>query len=185
MMRRAPWMLVIFRLLAAPALIALGLTAPQAGVIAAVLLSLGVLSDIFDGVIARRLQVVTPNLRRWDGRADVIFWLGAVVALGLMHPELIRLTAPLVLTLVILEVLNHVVSFARFRREASPHHWLSKLFCLFLWALFVQLFITGAAGALLWITFGLGVLSQVEAFAITLRLKAWRCDVPSVFRMKA
>nr|WP_314434928.1 CDP-alcohol phosphatidyltransferase family protein [uncultured Brevundimonas sp.] len=178
-------MLVIFRLLAAPALVALGLMAPQADVMAAALLSLAVLSDIFDGVIARRLQVVTPNLRRWDGRADVIFWLGAVVALGLMHPHLIRLTAPLVLTLVILEVFNHAVSFARFRREASPHHWLSKLFCLSLWALFVQLFIIGAAGPLLWLTFGLGVLSQVEAFAITLCLKTWRCDVASVFRMKA
>ncbi len=181
MLNLLPWVLVIFRLLCAPALVSLSLIAPQAGGAAAILLSLAVLSDIFDGVIARRLKVVTPTLRRWDGRADVIFWLGAALALWLMHPGLAAVVGPLILVLVILEIANHAVSFARFRREASPHHWLSKLFCLFLWALFVQLFVTGQTNWLLWFTFGLGVVSQIEAFAITMRLKTWRCDVPSVF----
>lgn len=98
-----------------------------------------------------------------------------------MHPGLAAVVGPLILVLVILEAANHAVSFTRFRREASPHHWLSKLFCLFLWALFVQLFVTGQTSWLLWFTFGLGLLSQIEAFAITMRLKTWRCDVPSVF----
>jgi len=183
MLKRLPWALVVFRLLSAPALVGLSLIAPQAGGAAAVLLSLAVLSDIFDGVVARRLKVVTPTLRRWDGRADVIFWLGAALALWLMHPALAAVVGPFVLALLTLEALNHAVSLARFRREASPHHWLSKLFCLCLWALFVQLFVSGQSGGLLWLTFGLGVLSQIEAFAITMRLKTWRCDVPSVFAL--
>ena len=87
-MRRAPWILVIFRLLAAPGLIALALSGLSSGVAAALLLSLAVLSDIFDGVIARRMKVVTPALRTWDSRADVVFWLGATAALLLMHPAL-------------------------------------------------------------------------------------------------
>jgi len=183
MLNRLPWALVVFRLLCAPALVGLAIIAPQAGGTAAILLSLAVLSDIFDGVIARRLKVVTPTLRRWDGRADVIFWLSAALALWLMHPALAALVGPLVLILLVLEIANHAVSFARFRREASPHHWLSKMFCLCLWALFVQLFVSGQASWLLWLTFGLGVLSQIEAFAITMRLKTWRCDVPSVFAL--
>ena len=88
-MRRAPWILVIFRLLAAPGLIALALSGLSSGVAAALLLSLAVLSDIFDGVIARRMKVVTPALRTWDSRADVVFWLGATAALLLMHPALL------------------------------------------------------------------------------------------------
>lgn len=183
MLNRLPWVLVVFRLLCAPALVGLSLMAPTAGGAAAALLSLGVLSDIFDGVIARRLRVVTPTLRRWDGRADVVFWLGASLALWLMYPAMTVVLAPLALVLLVMEASNHAVSFARFRREASPHHWLSKLFCLFLWALFVQLFVTGQTSWLLWLTFGLGALSQVEAFAITMRLKAWRCDVASVFAL--
>ena len=48
-----------------------------------------------------------------------------------------------------------------------------------------QLFVAGQTGALLWIVFGLGVASQLEALAITLRLKAWRSDVPTVFALKS
>lgn len=183
-MRRLPWALVIFRLVATPVLVLLGLMGPAQGPAAAALLSLAVLSDIFDGVIARRMKVATPALRTWDSRADVIFWLGATAALLLMHPSLLAPLASPALVLASLEAANHVFSFVKFRREASPHHWLSKLFCLALWALFAQLFLTGRADWLLWATFGLGVISQIEAFAITLRLKAWRCDVPTVLRLK-
>ena len=184
-MRRAPWILVIFRLLAAPGLIALALSGLSSGVAAALLLSLAVLSDILDGVIARRMKVVTPALRTWDSRADVVFWLGATAALLLMHPALLPSLSTPALALAGPEVVNHALSFARFRREASPHHWLSKIFCLGLWLLFTQLFVAGQAGALLWIVFGLGVASQLEALAITLRLKAWRSDVPTVFALKS
>ena len=83
-----------------------------------------------------------------------------------------------------LEIGNHAVSFAKFRREASPHHYLSKAFGLGLWLLFAMAFTTGAPGVVLWCVFALGVASQLEAFAITLRLKAWRCDVPSVITLR-
>lgn len=184
-MRRAPWILVIFRLLAAPGLIALALSGLSSGIAAALLLSLAVLSDIFDGVIARRMKVVTPALRTWDSRADVVFWLGATAALLLMHPALLPSLSTPALTLAGLEAANQALSFARFRREASPHHWLSKIFCLGLWALFAQMFVVGQVDVLLWIVFGLGVASQLEAFAITLRLKVWRCDVPTVLTLRS
>jgi CDP-diacylglycerol--glycerol-3-phosphate 3-phosphatidyltransferase len=45
--------------------------------------------------------------------------------------------------------------------------------------------VTGQPTALLWAAFGLGVISQIEAAAITLRLKTWRCDVPSVFSLNS
>jgi len=181
-----PWLLVGFRLSAGPVLIGLSLVwGAEAGAICAAVLSLGVLSDIFDGIIARRLKVVTPGLRQWDSRADVIFWVCGTVALHGMHPGLISRTWWMIAALVVLEAVNHGFSFWKFRREASPHHWLSKLFGLGLWALFAQLFLTGQPGWLLTGVFVLGVVSQVEAFAITARLKAWRCDVPSVFTLGA
>ncbi|MBB1178203.1 CDP-alcohol phosphatidyltransferase family protein [Pseudomonas sp. FW305-3-2-15-E-TSA4] len=182
-MRRLPWALVIFRLVAAPALLGLALIGPSAAITAAILLSLAVLSDILDGVIARRLDCVTPNLRLWDSRADVVFWLGAAIALILMHPSLGPTLMPPALTLLALEAANQALSIVKFRREAAPHHWLSKFFCLALWVLFAQLFVTGQPTALLWAALGLGVVSQLEAAAITLRLKTWRCDVPSVFSL--
>ena len=182
-MRRIPWLLIIFRLAAGPGILLLamaGQTLSCAG-----LLILGVLSDIFDGVIARRLGVATVALRTWDSRADVLFWVSTFIAVAVARPTLIPLLWPLALTIALLEVGNHLVSLARFRREASPHHYLSKLFGLGLCVLCAQAFLSGDIQITAWAVFVIGVLSQIEALAITLRLKSWRCDVPSVLTLKA
>ncbi len=182
MLQRLPWLLVLFRVAAGPAMITLAFG--DQGAACAVVLSLGVLSDIFDGIIARRLGVATPALRTADSRADVAFWLSAVLAVAILRPELIPSLWPAAATIAALEIGNHAVSFAKFRREASPHHYLSKAFGLGLWLLFAIAFATGRPGIVLWCVLAIGVASQLEAFAITLRLKAWRCDVPSVISLR-
>ncbi len=182
MLTRLPWFLVLSRIVAGPAMIALA--AAGQGAACAVVLSLGVLSDIFDGIIARRLGVATPALRTWDSRADVLFWASAVVAVVILRPELVPALWPAAALIAALEIANHAFSFAKFRREASPHHVLSKAFGLGLWLLFGLAFATGRPGVVLWLVLGLGVASQLEAFAITLRLREWRCDVPSVFSLR-
>ncbi|MBW8302525.1 MAG: CDP-alcohol phosphatidyltransferase family protein [Brevundimonas sp.] len=182
MLARLPWFLVLFRIAAGPAMIALaGL---GQGPACAVVLSLGVLSDIFDGIIARRLGVATPTLRTWDSRADVLFWASAVLAVVVLRPGLIPALWPAAALIAALEIANHAISFAKFRREASPHHNLSKAFGLGLWLLCGRASATGRPGAVLWFVLGLGVASQLEAFAITLRLREWRCDVPSVLSLR-
>lgn len=182
LLNRLPWLLVLFRIAAGPAMIALAFS--RQGAACAVILSLGVLSDIFDGIIARRLGVATPALRTWDSRADVAFWLSAVVAVAVLRPELGPSFWPAAAIIAALEIGNHAVSFAKFRREASPHHYLSKAFGLGLWLLLGLAFVTGRPGVVLPCVLALGVASQLEAFAITLRLKAWRCDVPTVLCLR-
>ena len=182
MLNRLPWLLVLFRIASGPAMI--GLAFAGQGAACAVLLSLGVLSDIFDGIIARRLGVATTALRTWDSRADVAFWLSAVIAVAVLRPGMLPALWPGAAVIAALEIGNHAFSFAKFRREASPHHYLSKVFGLGLWLLFAMAFATGRPGAVLWCVLALGVASQIEAFAITLRLKTWRCDVPSVITLR-
>lgn len=178
MARSLPHLLIAFRCLAAFAMpLAAGLHPPGAALICAVLLGLGVLSDIFDGVIARRLGVVTPALRKFDSRCDVIFWIGAVVAVLLLHSRLIAPVLSAAALLAVMEAVTHAVSFRRFGKEASPHHLLSKLLGLALWALFTRMMLTGQAGWPLKSALALGVLSQLEALAITLALSEWRADV--------
>lgn len=176
-----PSLLIWFRLACAPALLAaVALRREDAGVICTVLLSLGVLSDIFDGVIARRLGVVTDGLRTFDSRVDLVFWLAVTAALLMLHPQLLAATLPMIAGLGAMEATTHLVSFVRFRREASPHHLLSKLFGLALWALLARMLLTGAGGWLQTPVFLLGVASQAEALAIMLLLPAWRPDVAGV-----
>jgi len=65
----------------APLMVALALAdaswAPKAIVAA---MTIGLLSDIFDGIIARRLGVATPSLRRLDSQTDAAFWLAVLAS---------------------------------------------------------------------------------------------------------
>ena len=182
MVYRLPWILVLFRLGTGPVMLGLAIISHPR--ICALILALGVLSDILDGIIARRLGVATPALRVWDSRADVAFWLSAFVAVAVAYPGLVIVLLPIAAVIAALEIGNHLVSFARFKREASPRHYLSKLFGLGLWAVCTQAFLTGGVMPTLWIVAAIGILSQIEAFAITMRLQTWRCDVPTVFSLK-
>ena len=182
MIRSIPWLLVGFRVVAGPLILALAFAGQ--GVACALLLSAGVLSDIFDGIVARRIGVSTPRLRTWDSRADVMFWLFSLFGLILLRPSLAADLGLAALLIGALEVGNHLFSYLKFRREASPHHYLSKAFGLGLWLLFGLGFAVGEVGVVLFAVLALGVVSQIEAFAITWRLKAWRCDVPSVFGLR-
>ncbi|MEJ2817880.1 CDP-alcohol phosphatidyltransferase family protein [Caulobacter sp. CCG-8] len=177
-LRAIPYGLIVLRVMAGLAILvlalAVGLPARWA---CAVLLAVGVLSDIFDGVIARRLDCVTDRLRTFDSRADVVFWLCATAAVLVLHPGLVATLWPPVAVLAVMELTGHAISFARFRKEASPHHLLSKLFGLALWGLLTQLLVAGTGGWVLPAAFAVGVASQLEAWAIMLILPAWRCDV--------
>ncbi len=180
-MRLVPWALVVFRLLAGPAIVVLCLMTPAAAPIGAtVLVALGVLSDIFDGVVARRLGSVTPALRLWDSRTDVAFWLSVAIAVHLLHPAIWHTTWIMLAVLGPMEATTHLISYVRFRREASTHHILSKIFCLVLWALVSQLFLTGATGWMFWLTLAVGVISQSEAMAIMLIVPEWQVDVKNL-----
>lgn len=177
---------MLFRLCAGPAIIGFASIGQTAA--CALVLALGVLSDIFDGVIARRLNVATAALRVWDSRADVIFWLCVFAGVTVARPNLIALLWPAAAVIGAMEIGNHLFSFAKFRREASPHHYLSKAFGLTLWGLCTLAFLSGddlgTMRAAIIVVLTVGVLSQLEAFAITARLKTWRCDVPSVLTLR-
>jgi CDP-diacylglycerol--glycerol-3-phosphate 3-phosphatidyltransferase len=179
--RAIPYALIALRVVAGLSILGLALSiGSPARWACAVVLAVGVLSDIFDGVIARRLGSVTDRLRTFDSRADVVFWLCATAAVLVLHPALIAVLWPPVVVLALMELTGHAIGFVRFRKEASPHHLLSKLFGLALWALLTQLLITGTGGVVLPIAFAVGVASQLEAWAIMLILPTWRCDVKGV-----
>jgi phosphatidylglycerophosphate synthase len=176
-----PYLLIWFRGFAGVAILTLCIRHHQmAGLTCAILLALGVLSDIFDGVLARKFNVVTPNLRLWDSRCDLVFWLCAVIGLHVLWPEMWATTWMMVVVISLLEITTRAISHIRFGKEASTHHLMSKIFTLSLWALLTQGFLSGQTGLVFWISFALGVISQLEAIAIMAILPNWAFDVKSV-----
>jgi phosphatidylglycerophosphate synthase len=171
--------LTLLRLALAPALVVLARTGAPGLLLAAALVA-GFVSDVLDGVVARRAGVVTPFLRRLDSSVDTVFYLGVAYAAWHRHPDELRALALPILIVIGAEVLNYALAYAKFRREASYHARSAKLWGLLLFLALLTLLAAGS-GALLPVALAAGLLAEAETLAITLVLRGWRHDVPSVW----
>jgi CDP-diacylglycerol--glycerol-3-phosphate 3-phosphatidyltransferase len=139
------------------------------------------LSDIFDGVIARRLGLVSPQLRVADGRTDVWFYLWVVASAWQSHQGAIIATALPILLMVAAQLLSWLTDWWKYRQLCNYHAYTAKLWGITLFVATVALFGFDTGGVFFWVAAVAGVLCLAEEIAMTLTLDTWTCDVPSVF----
>ena len=139
------------------------------------------MTDYFDGVVAQKLSVATATVRRYDGAADIIFYLAAFTAVWLVYPEVVRQHWLGIALVVGLEIFRVSFDLLKFRREASYHMWSAKAWNITLFAALVGLMGFGVAGWLFWLAILVGILTNLEALAASLLLPTWTHDVPTVY----
>src|SRR6185369_7469648 len=88
-LRSVPFSLTILRLALAPAVLGIACGSQWKWAFVACLVA-GFLSDIFDGILARRIGVATPALRRFDSATDLVFYAALIWAAWIVHPDAIR-----------------------------------------------------------------------------------------------
>jgi phosphatidylglycerophosphate synthase len=138
------------------------------------------LSDVFDGVLARRLGVATPILRRLDSIADSIFYVCALWVVWRLHPNVILTNAALLAVLIALELIRYVFDWRKFGREASYHMWSSKLWGIALFVGFLSILVFESGNAFVIAAIVIGIAADVEGLLITMVLKTCQPDVPSI-----
>ena len=143
------------------------------------LLAIGVLTDILDGIIARRLNVSTQRLRRLDSTVDQLFFTAVVIATYLKYSEFYNTNALKIGLLVGIEILTYVLSFLKFKKEIATHSIGAKIWTLFLFAILVDVILEGDSRVLFDVFFWIGILTRLEILAIILILKKWTNDVPT------
>lgn len=181
-MKNIPLILIYFRLLSGILILALSISdGNYFGIIAATLFSLGFLSDIADGIIARRLHVSTQKLRRLDSLVDQLFFLLVALALFSKWPAFFTHNAAKILILVSIESAAYLLCWLKFRKEIATHAIASKAWALVLFATLLQILLTGDAAVLFTIYFYLGLLTRLEIIGIILLLRRWTHDVPSIY----
>lgn len=177
-----PQLLILFRFLLAPVILGLAYYAGEKGTtIIVVLMYLGLLSDILDGIIARKQHVSTATLRRLDSQSDMLFWLSIGIASWIIYPELISAHLWEVRAILSLEVICYVVSILKFKKESSSHAFLSKMWGLSLLAAFTAILGFNHAGFPFYIALILGFVAHIDRLLITLLLPRWTHDVPSAY----
>lgn len=176
---RTPIALTALRALLAPVIISLAIYYPS-GVAFGCCLVLAFLSDVFDGIIARRLNIATPNLRRLDSIADSVFYLAAVFVAWRLYPLELQQHFPALAALASLELTRYAFDFMKFKRESSYHMWSSKLWGVFLFIGFFALLALGIGGQSVAIAIYAGIIADIEGLAISIVLQEWKTDVPSL-----
>ncbi len=182
-----PGALVLSRLAAGPVLLWAALTGQgrfwMIGILGYVFLS-----DVFDGMIARRMNVVTARLRVADSWADTSVYLCVAGAVWLRHCALLGpFLAPLLVVIGLMAV-NWAVAMIKFGRALSFHAYSSKLWGLSLFVASVSLLGFSYAGGFLWAAIAVGIGGHLEGFAMTLILPRWAHDVsgiPEALRLRA
>ena len=147
------------------------------------ILVVGTLSDIFDGILARKFGVATPALRRYDSITDIIYYLFILaVAWRLCRPVVTAHLLPLALIL-LSEAGVISVCLVRFGKFPAAHSWLAKFYFLCLLAGFVALFAFNAGGWVIITLAAIALATNAEIIAMHLLATSPPVDVPSLFVM--
>jgi len=182
MRHKIPFLLIYSRFFIGTAVILLSIQqVDNYRFIAVFLMSIGLLTDIFDGIIARKLNISTQNLRRLDSSADLFFFLSFALATYLQCPDFFENNQLKTAVLVSFEGLTYFICFIKFRKEIATHTIGAKMWTLLLFACLSEIILKCHSGLLFDLCFWGGILTRLEIAAIILVLKKWTNDVPTVY----
>lgn len=177
-MASLPNLLSGFRLACAPALLALAWHGATASFL--VLFALGLVSDVLDGVLARRLHQETALGARLDQWADFALWTSFPLAAWWLWPEIVRREAFYVGLALVCLLLPTAVAFAKYRAVPGYHTWTAKLDSVLMGIGVPLLLLFDWPGPFRFAALFL-LVCAVDELAITALLPDCRHDVPSAF----
>ncbi len=145
-----------------------------------ILLYVGIISDVFDGIIARKLNISTEGFRLLDTIFDLFFYLSVLFYIYLNNQIAILSTYKLIFCILGLELGMYVISYLRFRKLPSPHAILSKFWGIYIVIEFTLL-ILKIDGRHFTIALLIGILVHIDRILIYIFLRKWDHDIPSCY----
>ena len=148
---------------------------------AIIILTVGLLSDIFDGIIARRLNISSEKMRRLDSSVDQVFFISIAIATYIQCPTFFLENKIKLSILLGFEALAYLICFIKFRKEIATHSIGAKIWTLLLFGTLIQVMVTCNSVILFNLCFWVGLITRIEIISIILTLKVWTNDVPSFY----
>jgi phosphatidylglycerophosphate synthase len=179
--RGIPWALIGLRVLGCP-LIVMGAWRGWAGGWLGAIVVAALVSDIYDGILARRWGGETAGLRMSDSVADTIFYLGVVWALWLGEPQVLRGNWRWWVGLFAIEGVRYGFDFWKFGKAASYHSYMAKAWGLLIAVAVVGVLSFGGLQWLVWVALVFGIVVNLEGLAMSVMLPRWKNDVKTLGR---
>lgn len=144
------------------------------------LMYIGIFSDIFDGIIARKFNISTENFRVLDTVFDLMFYLSILVFITSNNKAVFENNKVLISIIIMLESLLYLISLIRFGKLPSPHAILSKFWGLYIIIEFTLL-LCEVPGNHFAISLIIGVFVHIDRVLIYLLIRKWEHDIPSSY----
>lgn len=144
------------------------------------LMVLGIVTDIFDGILARKYEVSTEGLRVQDTVIDLAMYMSILAFLFIQNPALYSENELPILVILGLEAAMYLVSLLRFVKLPSPHAIPSKFWGIYLVVEFTLLLL-GVTGTHFRISLFIGCAVHIDRLLIYILLPSWNHDIPSCY----
>lgn len=176
-----PHILLYSRLVIAGAMFVMALFLEiQSATAVLVLMYIGMLSDVFDGILARKYGASTTQLRVQDTAIDLVFYLSIVYFAFTSNPDYILKNKILLLLIAALELLMYLTSLIRFKRLPSPHAILSKFWGIYI-VIELTLILLKIDGVHFTIALFVGIIAHADRVFIYMLLPEWDHDIPTCY----
>ena len=144
-----------------------------------VCLCVSLASDLIDGFLARRLHQRSELGAKLDSWGDLATYTVLGIGAWWLWPAVIRNQAPFAAVVVASYILPSLLALLKFKRLTSYHTWGAKLSALIMGPALLLLFAWDAPW-LFRVATVVPAVAEIEEMAITVVLREWRADVPSV-----
>ena len=183
-LKQIPYPLIYCRLVITAFYVLAAICKPlQNPVAISALLIVGILTDIFDGVAARKFKCDTVHLRQLDSKVDTAFWLALLYVLLALRNDFMRNHAVEIFILLASEVVIQLFAYFKFNSSLALHTYAAKGWALLLTFTVLQLLLGTNAVVLFYIMFAWGLIAQAEVFYIVFKMKVFKVDVKSLFKI--
>jgi CDP-diacylglycerol--glycerol-3-phosphate 3-phosphatidyltransferase len=173
-----PNLLSTLRLASVPALLVLAWNGHSVPFL--VVFTCALLTDFFDGFLARRLRQESPLGARLDSWGDFAVYMATPLCAWWLWPDLVARETGYVITVIASFLLPVLVGFCKFRMLTSYHTWGAKLTAVLMSVSTFLLFAGGSPWPFRCSTVIL-VLAQLEEIAITLVMPELRSNIPTLW----
>jgi phosphatidylglycerophosphate synthase len=181
-LKNIPIALIYSRIFIGAAIVLLAFYKPGHYVSAIIsLIFIGLLTDIFDGIIARQLKISTTKMRRLDSNIDMVFWLCVIWASYILSPAFYHTNFIALAILIGTELACYVLSYIKFKKEVATHALSAKAWALLIFATLIQIIATSTSGTLFMVCFYWGIISRLEIIAMLIVIKKWTNDIPTLY----
>jgi len=174
----APNLLSTFRAVCAPVLLVLAWHGATASFL--VLFGLGLLSDLLDGALARRLGQESDFGATLDQWADFALWVCLPLGGWWLWPQIILREASYVILALVCLLLPTAIAYAKYGAVPGYHTWSAKLNSVMMGFSVPLLLIFDVAWPFR-VAALLQLVSAIDELGITYLFAECRHDVPSVF----